>query len=93
MEGHNLALLKVFGTVTTRLQFKWFKLVLLPKEAHLICRHPQARFPGGTGQTAVKAGLPQVAQTPASAVAENMRWEAAGRGEAFLLGVVLNENT
>lgn len=49
MKGHNLVLIKVFGTVTIRLQLKCFKMVLLPKAAHWICRHP------GTGQTAARA--------------------------------------
>lgn len=94
MEGHNLALFKIFGTVATRLQFKCFKLVLLPKEAHLIYRHPKHTSWGGGDRPDSKAGLPHVEQMPALAAGENKRrWETAGRGEAFLLGVVLNENT
>ena len=37
----NLALIKVFGTVTARLQLRRLKLVLLPEAAPPICRHPK----------------------------------------------------
>lgn len=69
-------------------QLKCFELV------PLLCRTPPRHTTHRHRPAADKAGLVPAVQTPVSATGENKRrWEVAGRGEAFLLGAALNENT
>lgn len=75
-------------------QLKCLELVLLPKAAAPDLQNSPKHTSHRHRPAADKAGLPGAAQTPVSATGENKRrWEVAGRGEAFLLVVVLNENT